>query len=101
MNKDLINRILNVSELLGYFCIICLYSCGYWEYNEGIFGFEFISIQFIKGTPFIEKEVIDLISHLFLIFCLRMCSNYIFQLKFNNSIIIFAAKKVLNKFKKN
>ena len=84
MNKDFVNRIFNVSEMLGYLFVIYLRNCGNCEYTGDS------DIYFSSET--------FLLSLLFVLF-LRMCSNYIFQIKSNNSVIVFAVKKIYAKIK--
>ncbi len=91
MNKDFINRILNVSELLVYLLVIYTANCPY------CFSDSFIG----NGTTGNDIYNGGLIPALLVIIFLRVCLNYIFQFKLNDSIIILAARKILNKFKKN
>ena len=79
MNKDLINRILNVAELTGYILVIYLgelfYNLNYGDYDDAFDCF--------LGLVFITF--------------LRLCFNYIFQLKYSNMLMLNLFRKIFKK----
>ena len=94
MDKDFLNRVLNIIELLGYIALFY-----FWKAPDEYLCF-FGECGYYQKDAEIEDIARGFIPILFFILFLRMCANYIFQLKLSNSIIIFASKKILNKFKK-
>jgi hypothetical protein len=78
IDKDFIFRVLNISELLGYIFVVG-YLANYCEncsYRDG-----------------------DILLFLLFVALLRICSNYIFQLKLIDLSVVFAAKKAWAKIK--
>lgn len=79
MNKDFINRILNVSEILGYIFVI-----GYLA-------------NYCENCPYYKDD--DILLFLLFVVILRICSNYLFQFKLTDLFVVFIVKKIWVKIK--
>jgi hypothetical protein len=79
MNKDFIQRILNISEILGYIFVV------------GYLG------NYCKNCHYYRGE--DILLFLLFVAFLRICSNYIFQFKLTDLIIFSLIKKLWVKIK--
>ncbi len=76
MNKDFVQRILNIFEILGYIFVL------------GYLG------KYCKGCHYYME---DILLFLFFVAFLRICSNYLFQFKLFNIFIFFLIKKICTK----
>lgn len=76
MNKDLINRILNAVELICYCTALLFYSFDYFHYRHD------------------DEQLTALLGFVLVV---RICLNYVVQIKLSNVVIISIFRKIFKK----